>query len=101
MIQPITPQEVEQSPEKSFPDFVFEAFNDLIQKNYRHGRATFTYDDAVRAVVKFSQGATNRAYAFEKGYLDVESAYRKQGWKVVTDQPGYNESGAGTFTFTK
>ena len=28
----------------------------------------------------------------EEGWLDVEDVYRKAGWEVIYDAPGYNES---------
>jgi hypothetical protein len=42
-----------------------------------------------------------RAEVFSKHYLDFEDVYRKQGWKVYFDRPGFNESYTATFTFSK
>jgi hypothetical protein len=41
-----------------------------------------------------------RGEIFHRGWLDVEDAYRAEGWTVVYDKPGYNESYAASFTFS-
>lgn len=33
-------------------------------------------------------------------WLNFEGAYRRAGWKVEFDKPGYNESYPATFKFT-
>jgi hypothetical protein len=101
MVAPISPNEVEQMPEKAFPDFVLEAFNDVIQRNYRNGRAHFAFDEVVKEIVKRSPKRLTKDQVYAKNYLDVEQVYRKQGWRVESDSPGFNESGTSTFTFSK
>jgi len=43
----------------------------------------------------------DRNKIFEMGWLDVEDAYRAQGWNVVYDRPGYCESYEASFIFTR
>ena len=38
---------------------------------------------------------------YDRNLLDVEDAYRKLGWKVAYDKPGYNEAYEGTYQFKK
>jgi hypothetical protein len=40
------------------------------------------------------------AKIFDKHWLDVEDIYRRVGWKVRFDQPGYNEDYKAYFVFT-
>lgn len=42
-----------------------------------------------------------RGDVFERGYLDIEETYRKAGWSVVYDKPGYNETYDAFYTFTR
>jgi hypothetical protein len=103
MVEPISPQDLERRPEVSFPDFVLEAINGLITSKYRNGVAKFTQDEAVDAITANAPGfmGMERAEVFSKHYLDFEDVYRKQGWKVYFDRPGFNESYTATFTFSK
>lgn len=43
--------------------------------------------------------AIDRETIFRRGYLNVEEAYREQGWSVVYDKPGYNETYDASFEF--
>lgn len=92
----ITPQEAAKSKASTIPDAVFKAFNQLIVANLDRGSATFRQDDVMKVLV--SQGF-KRDEVFENSWLDVESTYRKVGWKVEYDKPGYNEDYPATFTF--
>jgi gamma-glutamylcysteine synthetase len=38
---------------------------------------------------------------YDKKYLDIESLYKKHGWVVVYDKPGYSETYDPYWTFTK
>ncbi|MDG1949717.1 MAG: hypothetical protein P8J32_02740 [bacterium] len=42
-----------------------------------------------------------RRKVFDEKRLDIEPAFEKDGWKVVYDKPGYNESGNAYFVFSK
>ena len=42
-----------------------------------------------------------RVLIFSNHWLDVEDIYRKQGWKVVYDSPGYDESYDAYYEFRK
>lgn len=96
---PIKPKEVQGKKDAALPEEVFEVFNDLITKHWNGSSANFTQDEAVK-IIAHKMGIS-RQEAFDKRYLDVESAYRKAGWKVVFDKPGYNEDYQANFTFKK
>lgn len=102
MVKAITPQEVLASPEKAIPYFVIEAINNLIQASFRNGSATIMQDDAVQAILENVPGfmGMTRQEIFEAGYLDFEEVYRKQGWIVIHDRPGFNESYKPYYRFT-
>ena len=96
-VKPITPGGVASQKGKSFPDAVFEAFNEIITANCINGRAAFTVNDVVKLMVL---KGIKKLYIFDKRWLDIEEVYTKAGWKVVYDQPAYNESYEANFTFT-
>lgn len=98
MTTPITPKQLKA--DRTFPDFVIDAFNACIQKNFNGRSATFRQDEVVEEIVKRGGVNVTRAMVFEEHYLDVEDVYRKHGWDVYFDKPGWNESYDAYFRFT-
>jgi hypothetical protein len=103
MAGPVTPQEALNLKKENIPDYVFTAFNELISENLSNGRAKVEQPNVVaRILQKAAIGniEITRSEIFSKGWLDVEGIYRKAGWKVEYDKPGYNESYDAYFVFT-
>lgn len=98
MTEPIKPDEVVRIKEQLFPDEVVEAFNEIIAERYVGGVASFRIEDVVKKMMK---KGLNRAEILENHWLDVEGLYESAGWRVVYDQPGFNESYPATFSFFK
>ena len=98
-MKPVTPEELSEAPERSFPDEVIEAFNQLIRENYRNGGARFTFKQAASRIA--DRMRVPLSYVYVEKMLDVEEAFRKAGWQVVMDKPGYNESYEGYWVFSK
>lgn len=95
-IKPITPAEVVDAKAESIPDEVFAAFNKCIAANWDGHQSTIKQSDVVTLI---KQG--NPGLLLDYRCLDVEPIYRKAGWIVEYDKPGYNESYPATFTFKK
>jgi len=106
---PITPSEAIEKKQQIVPEFVFEAFNELIARNLSGGYATVKQDDVVALILKKMNSVSvtwegmgeDRARIFDEHWLDIEPLYKKAGWVVKYDSPGYNETYAATFTFKK
>ncbi len=95
---PISPDEAESG--EHIPAEVFEAFNELI----REGRGTVRQRAAVERITQKMQAKDpgfDSKEVYRKGWLDVEGAYRKKGWSVDYDKPGYNESYEAFFEFRR
>jgi hypothetical protein len=111
MIKPISPNEVVSQKAKAvIPDYVFEAFNFLISKNFRNGSATVKQNEVVDRIVSREYDIHDntppsrqitREYLFDNHLLDVEDVYREAGWVVEYDKPAYCETYEATFKFTK
>lgn len=104
---PITPDEVVKKKQQIVPEFVFEAFNELIARNLSGGYAMVKQDDVVALIlskmnpeaVTWEGMGEDRARVFAYHWLDIEPLYRGAGWDVTyEDSPGYN---GATFTFKK
>jgi hypothetical protein len=114
MIEPINPNDVIKAKFKQIPDEVIESFNEMIAKTYFNGRASFKQDDVLKLVVDKMEATKNKdsssddnwikqshSEIFDNHWLDVEDIYRRVGWDVKYDKPGYNETYSATFTFKK
>lgn len=94
--KPIKPSQAVSLKKSTIPDEVIDAFNELIAKNLSGNYSSFTQDQVVKLIV--SKGIPSNEI-YENHWLDVEDIYRKEGWSVEYDKPGYNESYAASFTF--
>lgn len=99
MAGPIKPKHVQEAKNKSIPEKVFEVFNVLIVENWSGNSCTIMQGEAADKVA--AALSITRSAVFDKGYLDIEDAYRKAGWKVEYDKPGYNETYEASWSFRK
>jgi hypothetical protein len=100
MNRPITPKEAAGLKQSQIPEEVYNAFNELITKNLRHGYACFRQDDVVKLIKRNMQlNPEMRQELFDIQWLNIEEIYRKAGWKVEYDRPGYNENYPASFSF--
>lgn len=92
----ISPKEARKRQMAQIPEAVFDAFNKLLSERAADGYATIRQDE----IMDLLKDKLNRQEIYERRWLDVEPFYRKSGWKVEFDRPGYNESYAAYWTFT-
>ncbi len=97
--RPVSPGEVEARKVACLPDGVIEAFNELIVERFSEGTAVVGQDAAVSRIVE--KLGVERQAVFERGWLEIEGVYRKAGWHVLYDKPGYNETYPATYTFSR
>lgn len=97
MTKPITPAEALDTP-LAFPDEVVGCWNHIILTNLRNGSARVEQDAIVEIIASRMNCA--RQTVFDNHWLDVESLYRKAGWKVEYDKPGPGDTYKAFFIFT-
>ena len=104
MVQPIKPENVVERKAELLPDHVINAWNNMIARNFKNGKAVIGQNDAIEELKLGMEAGIpleqRRAMIFEKGWLDIENVFEESGWKVVYDKPAYNENYEATFTFT-
>jgi len=91
--RPIAPSDISEN----IPGVVFDAFNELITKNYTNGRARLIQKDVVK-LIKENLGDEEQ---FNYDWLNIEDAYREEGWEVKYDKPAYCEFYDASFCFVK
>jgi len=103
-IKPIKPGEVSDKKSETVDERLIQAANNLIVKNWNGYSATFRLKELVEEFLRICHKKStdaNRAKVYKEHCLDIENTFRKAGWKVDYDQPGYNESYDAFFEFTK
>ena len=98
-MKPITPNEIQTVQNKCFPDETIEAFNELIVANWDGYSATILQKDVVEKISYKLNITKNEVY--DSHYLNVEDIFRKAGWKVKYDKPGYCEIYNAFYLFSK
>lgn len=102
MITPVSPDDAIAQKNSLVPDFVFEAFNEMIVKNIKqNGESKVDQNEVLKLIVKKSLGTLTSNDVFEKSFLDVEIHYRKYGWIVNYDRPAYYENYSAYYIFKK
>ncbi len=105
-MKPITPDEVVSAKRDSFPHEVLEAFNEMIASEW-NGTSSYFKTKDVTALILSKMSTTEwpervtESKLFNNHWLDVEDIYRKVGWEVTYDNPGYNETYDASFKFSK
>ena len=100
MSKPITPDEVGEVKSSKMPPEVFDAFNECIAKHWDGRSANFTQKEALAAILAKLPDETSET-VYENRWLDVEELYRRAGWHVDYDRPGYCETYEANFTFKR
>ena len=70
----------------------------LIIKNYIKN-LIFTQNTLIDYCLKYAPDEVNRQTIFKNSWLDIEPIYRRAGWLVKYDKPGYCENYLANFTF--
>ena len=94
----IKPSEVVELKKNIIPQEVFDAFNELIAKNWDGHSATVLQDDVAALIISKFASPVN---PYAEHWLDIEDIYRNEGWIVEYDKPGWNEDYSGaSFKFS-
>ncbi len=95
-VAPIKPSQIAKRQNSSIPGEVIETFNEIITEKYSGLSARVTQEEVIERLVK---KGLKREVIYEKRWLDVEDIFRKSGWDVEYDKPGFNESYGAYFVF--
>lgn len=97
IINPIKPSEVSQY----IPNWIIKGANECINANYKElkRKSHFTQNELIEYCLKYAPEGVTRKIIFDNCWLDIEPIYRREGWIVEYDMPGYNEHYDPNFTF--
>jgi hypothetical protein len=104
-IAPITPSQAirAQSRPFDFPEYVIEAFNNLLSDpKLPHRLGIVKQDTVIEEIIKVAEQhgvQITRQEIFAQHLLDVENNYRALGWDVQYFKPPYNSDSVPYFVF--
>lgn len=86
----LSPKAAKELNLKSIPDFVFEAFNNLLIKNYDDYCVILHVKDVTEEIIKVCTipGGILEDDIYKNGWLNVEYEYRRNGWDVEYERDG-------------
>ena len=98
MIHLITPEEAEKAKISSIPDYVFQAFNELLAENFVGNVGTIIYQHEVLKriiniypyIIEDDKDSIVNSL-FVNHWLDIEKFYEEAGWEVTFHKPAYYE----------
>jgi hypothetical protein len=103
-MKPLSPNEIVIKKATSIPEFVIEAVNNVLAKEYNGSQAILLQEDIINEILRIYNSTRHddisREHIFKSGWLDFEGLFSQAGWNVEYDKPGYNETYPPRFTFT-
>lgn len=100
MKEPISPEQAAELKPTVIPPAVYEAFNHfLILRSDGGGSVRIWREELVDKVLNLMPDIRQK-HGKQEDWLNVEDTYRKLGWTVTFDRPGFNEDYGASWTFS-
>lgn len=99
----LSPQDIIDDLGNIIPKSVIQGVNNLLKLKYRGDSVVLYQNEIIKEIMKIEKqnnGTLTRQQLFDNHYMDFEPIFSQAGWKVVYDNPGYNETYEANFTFT-
>jgi len=98
-VKPISPADALANKINVIPPEMIQVVNDFLTKRFNGGNTvTIKQDELLEAFMKVS--TIPRQTIFDQHMLDFEPIYRKEGWTVYYDKPGYSETYGARYEFS-
>jgi hypothetical protein len=97
-VQAIKPSDIMDNLDTIIDPAVIQAVNEILKEKFRGDSVTILQKEIVSRAIKINPKLTSDIL-YKNHHLDFEPIFRKAGWSVRYDKPGYNESYEATFEF--
>lgn len=98
-MKPLSPKEVIEN--KQFDSRIIEVVNSFLIKRYVKGSSCTIKLKEIENELRSKYEDININELYENKQFDFEDEFRKVGWAVVYDNPGWNETYDSFFRFSK
>jgi hypothetical protein len=97
-VKAIKPSDIMDNLDTIIDPAVIQAVNEILKEKFRGDSVTILQKDIVSRAIKINSKLTSDIL-YKNHHLDFEPIFRKAGWSVSYDKPGYNESYEASFEF--
>lgn len=97
-VKPISPKEIMGDLEEIIPPAIIQAVNNLLKKKYRGSTVSIKQEEIVKEAIRIDSSLTS-AKIYDNKWMDFEPIFRKSGWIVSYDKPGWDENYDAFFQF--
>lgn len=106
MAGPISPNDIADAKLKYIPEGVFDAFNEMIIEKFNGDTARVELRDVRRRIIlkvpEYDGQVVTDQFVFERGWLDIEAVYERNGWSSVKFiKAAYDENFNSYYEFRK
>lgn len=98
-VEPIKPKDIIDNLDDIIHPAVIKAVNALLKEQYRGGTVTIKLKEVISRAKQICPDLSPQEME-DKKHLDFEPVFRKAGWKVTYDQPGWDETYDSYFEFS-
>lgn len=99
IVKPVSPDQLANQDEHDIHPSMIRAINILLSR-FDGYSLNLTQREIVEKFLNLEPNM-KRSDVFDNNYLDFIGIYRRAGWDIVYDRPGYNESYEPNYTFKK
>ena len=103
-MKPVKPKDIIKLKKVVIPESIIECVNEMIAEQWDGSKAIIRQGDLLEKVLDTVLDRYKEKFRkeiFEKHWFDFEPLFRKAGWQVSFDKPGYNEDYGAYFVFSK
>lgn len=100
MATPLTPAEAKKNKNTTLHPSMVEAVNYFLLNYDGHQKLIINQQKLVEKFLELEPSYTQQR-VYEENLLDIESTFRKHGWKIKYDKPAYDESYVPFFIFSE
>jgi len=97
-VQAIKPSDIMDNLDTIIDPAVIQAVNEILKEKFRGDSVTILQKEIVSRAIKINPKLTSDIL-YKNHHLDFEPIFRKAGWSVIYDKPGYNETYEPSFEF--
>ncbi|HUS50730.1 MAG TPA: hypothetical protein VMZ91_11240 [Candidatus Paceibacterota bacterium] len=98
-VEPIKPKDIMDNLSDVIHPAIITAVNEILKEQYRGNSATIKQKDIISRALTLCPEITQNEI-FDKKWMDFEHIFKKAGWDVKYDGPGYRESYDAYFVFS-
>lgn len=100
-VKPFSPDQALANKANVIHPKMIEVVNNLLSKHYNGSSCRIYQNEVMDAFLTATNHEYTREEVYNNKWLDFESVYRENGWKVSYDKPAYCETYEAAYVFNR